>query len=114
VNNDADSESGGTNDQAWMILATFVGGFVGGLIVMVGVIFLCGCHKRTKNINGDASSNDVVPIDSEIRGTAGIPSESIVSMTVNDWNEGNTENGDALMNDSDDTASDVENRRVLT
>ncbi len=75
-----------------MILATFVGGFVGGLIVMVGVIFLCGCHNR---------------------GTAGIPSESILTMTINDGNEGSTEN-DAVMNDSDDTASDVENRRVLT
>jgi hypothetical protein len=113
VNNDAGSESRGTNNQAWMILATFVGGFVGGLIVMVGVIFLCGCHKRTKNISGDASSNDVIPIDSEIRGTAGIPSESILTMTINDGNEGSTEN-DAVMNDSDDTASDVENRRVLT
>jgi hypothetical protein len=117
VNDDAGSESSGTTNQAWVILATFVGGFVGGLIVMVGLMFLCGCHKRTKNINGDTSGNDVIPIDGETRGTAGIPSKPIVAMNVNDWNEGSTGNEDAIMNiinDCDDAASDVENRRVLT
>jgi hypothetical protein len=84
-----------------MIVITFLAGLMAGLVVVLGIQYLCGCNRRTKSLDDDLPATAHSKLEGAQEQSLPV-SDGQSSANSDVGNAAASSNGGAIMNESDD------------